>query len=441
MAHFNRLWVTPVLLLTTSSAAPAATLTAQQILQQFNAVIFNNFTTRSGVEGRTVVGGDMTGGASFDINLRAAQTSAYGALTVWGNQTSSTQYNINNGGDSSPTNNAGVVVGGSNAGGFTLNGYGDIYVGGASTNAGKTLSAARGNVTAGGGNSGDISAGGSVFINGTNSGTINAGTGTVSINGTNTGTINNASAAVKINGDTGNVSINNAPLTYSGNKTGSVNATGSSTVTHASVTLAAPASPLGAFAATFKDTLTALSTSLKNVAADGKSTAASGLVSGTQTETITARPNASGQAVLAVNTSYFQPNSNVVINLNGATSVIINVNVDTCSGTTCNYTFASSTHFMNDAAYADKVVWNFANATGLNFNTMFGGTVLAPLASVTNVTPIEGTLIAASFTGGGELHSYSYTGSFPSSGSTSVPEPSSALLFGLAFAALSARRR
>jgi hypothetical protein len=81
------------------------------------------------------------------------------------------------------------------------------------------------------------------------------------------------------------------------------------------------------------------------------------------------------------------------------------------------------------------VVWNFVNATGLTFGTMFGGAVLAPLATVTNSNQIDGTLIANNFTGGGELHSYAFTGNLPS-----VPEPSGIMTFGFGLASLGSMR-
>jgi putative adhesin len=171
------------------------------------------------------------------------------------------------------------------------------------------------------------------------------------------------------------------------------------------------------------------------LAPDGHSTAVYN--GGNNKVTINAVPNASGRAVLAINTSLFHPNSTVTINLNGATSVFIDTNVDTCAGANCTYTFASSINFSNPTSYAEQVVWNFVNATGLNFGTMFGGTILAPLASVTNSNQIDGTLIAMNFNGAGELHSYAYTGTLPTA---SIPEPSTGMVFGFGLAWLGAMR-
>jgi len=65
---------------------------------------------------------------------------------------------------------------------------------------------------------------------------------------------------------------------------------------------------------------------------------------------------------------------------------------------------------------------------------------LAPLAAVTNDAPIDGTLVANSETGNGELHSDPYTGTLPG-GSRYVPEPASLGILGIGLAGLAAVRR
>lgn len=100
--------------------AEAAPMTAAQALSQFNAIVLGDFTSNSDVEGRLVVGGNLTGGATFYNNPRGA-ASPYAAINVAGNSTGSGPYNVNNGGS--------VVIGGTNASRFNLNGGGTLSTG------------------------------------------------------------------------------------------------------------------------------------------------------------------------------------------------------------------------------------------------------------------------------------------------------------------------
>ena len=458
--------------------AGAATLSASGILSQFNAVVFGNFSTTSDVEGLTVVGGNVTGGASFDTNPASVRSSAFAGLTVYGNETSGATFNINNGG--------GAVIAGTNAANLNLNGGGNAYVGSANTGS-INASSGSGSITVGGSNSGTLTAGSSssVFVGaansanisvtsgagtasvlgnnsatvslagggtvyaGSNSGTVSVsgGSGTVSVNGSNTSqlTLNNGGTAT-INGNTGNVNLNGGSLTYTGSQTGNLNLNGGATSQHvSSVNITAPTAPastLGSFASTFQAPLTALSSQLNGVAANS-SVAVSG-----NSIAFNAAPNTSGVAVFDVNTSLFTNNSTVTLNLDGATSVIINVNVDSCAQNACAFTFGSSVNFSNPTSYADDVLWNFVNATGLTFSDEFGGTVLAPLATVTNNAPIDGTLVADDYVGNGELHSHPYAGTLPggaiqppTGGSNPIPEPASLVTLGIGVAGLAGVRR
>jgi choice-of-anchor A domain-containing protein len=479
---FTRWKLLPIALIGLALESPtpagAATLSASNILSQFNAVVFGNFSSTSDVEGLTVVGGNVTGGASFDINPASAAASAYAGLTVYGNETSGATFNVNNGG--------GVAIAGTNAGNLTLNGGGTAYVGSGNTGS-INASSGSGSITIGGSNSGTLTAGSSssVFVGGANSGNIsvtngsgtvsvlgansatvalsgggtvytgsnggtvsvNGGSGTVSINASNTNqlTLNNGGRAT-INGNTGNVNLNGGSLTYTGSQTGNLNLNGGATSQHvSSVTITPPAAPvstLGSFASTFQAPMTALSSQLNGVAANS-SVAVSG-----NSIAFNAAPNSSGVAVFDVNTSLFTNNSTVTLNLDGATSVIINVNVDSCVQNACAFTFGSSVNFSNPTGYADDVLWNFVNATGLTFSDEFGGTVLAPLATVTNKAPIDGTLVADDYVGNGELHSHPYIGTLPGGtlqppggGSNPIPEPASLVTLGIGMAGLAAVRR
>ena len=286
-----------------AGAAQAAPLSAEQILCRFNAVILGDFTSGHDVEGRLVVGGDLTGGATFYNQPRGGSIAGYGAVNVRGDVAPGT-YNVDNGGS--------VVVGGSNAGHFNLNG----------------------------------------------GGTLSTGT--------------------------------------------------------ANVTLSDFVTPLSALVGK----LTALATNSTVLAADPNNVA------------FNAVPDASGLAVFSTTTAVLESARNLVVNLNGADTVVVNV-----SGTRFNDTANFNAGFDVNT----RVIWNFFEATSLHFG-FWHGSVLAMNAAVSNFTPIEGTLVAASFNGGGELHDYGFRGRLPSD-PVPVPEPGTLGLMAMGLAGLAVARR
>jgi choice-of-anchor A domain-containing protein len=342
----------------TTGRAGATTLTDNQIFNRFNAVIFTNFSSSSDVQGRTVVGGNInSGGTKFEINSGLA-ASSFGALTVYGSVSGST-FQANNGG--------GIAIAGSNSANFNLNG-GSATIGG--SNSGNM--SATGSLTVAGANSGTVSLtnGGSVYLGSNGSGgnfsVSGGGTTTVAINGNNAGTVTLANGStLSLNGsNTGTIYANGGSVNYTGTQGNVTNVNGGTVTKVSSLAQTAPTSTLGSFATTFQTPLTQLSTQLKGVAANSTATVSNGAL------TFNANPNSSGIAAFAVNTSQFNGASSVAINLDGATSVIINVNVDSCVANVC--TLAPSVNFNNDTSYAGTVLWNFVNATNLNFTTEIG---------------------------------------------------------------------
>ena len=424
-----------VLALTTGQAA-ATPLTNSQIFSQFNAVIFNNFSANSEVEGRTVVGGNFTGGSNFQTRT-GLTASAFGALSVYGNVTGSGSLNIDNGGS--------IALAGSNNASFNLNSGGSAFIGGSNGGA-VTVNGGSGSLSVIGANSGALSlaSGGSVYVGNGNTANItaNGNSTTLGINGNTSGSVslNNGSRLSLKGSNTGTIELNGGSLTYTGSAGNVTNANGGSTTKAARLNLTAPTSTLGSFATTFQAPLTALSSQLNGVAANSTASLSNGAL------TFNASPNAGGVAVFDVNTSLFSGASSVVINLDGAASVIINVNVDSCVTNVC--TFAPTANFQSPTGYASTVLWNFVNATNLNFTTEFGGSILAPVATVSNSVSIDGTLVAANDASSshGELHLYGYTGTFPGTSgsagnSTPAPEPASLALIGSGIAGLAAVRR
>ena len=112
-----RLWGPAILLGSTAFAAQAQTLTAEQILSEFNAVIIDNFNTTSDVEGR-LVAGNIQSGATFYNNPSpqsgASAFQAINALTISG----CSSCNVNNGGNVNYVN--------SNSGSYNFNGGGAL---------------------------------------------------------------------------------------------------------------------------------------------------------------------------------------------------------------------------------------------------------------------------------------------------------------------------
>lgn len=66
--------------------------------------------------------------------------------------------------------------------------------------------------------------------------------------------------------------------------------------------------------------------------------------------------------------------------------------------------FLSDAMFSQKSDIATKVIWNFYEATSIAFGAEFWGTVLAPYASVSNNNALNGSVVVASFTQGGEVH-------------------------------------
>ena len=119
--------------------------------------------------------------------------------------------------------------------------------------------------------------------------------------------------------------------------------------------------------------------------------------------------------------------SNIRFNIgSGVTGVIVDVK--------SNFTEPGGLNW-NGTPQRD-VLFNFSNATKVTVGN-WEASVLAPKATVgiTGGGALNGTLVAANFTGGGELHNFTYDGALP------VPEPGMLPAFGAALAGLALLRR
>jgi choice-of-anchor A domain-containing protein len=166
--------------------------------------------------------------------------------------------------------------------------------------------------------------------------------------------------------------------------------------------ISAPPNTIGDFETAFNTFSTALS----------KLTATSTLPKVDNNEVIKATPNANGIAVFDITAAQLDAIPSYKIDLNGASTVIFNVD-----GSTVNF----NANAESGATPADNIIWNFYDATKVNFGTLIAGSVLAPLGHVVNNNQIDGTLVAASWNGVGELHEYAFSGKDPLP--PGVPEP------------------
>lgn len=243
---------------------------------------------------------------------------------------------------------------------------------------------------------------------------------TVGGNVTASGYVNvNGGGNAVVAGNVKNLNMNGGTAYIGGNVTGTVNGN-----KVPGATVAVP---------DFSQTLLDLSSQLQTLATNSSIAVASNRA------TFNATPDAAGRAVFDIaNANFFDGIGEIAFNLNGATTVIVNVELTTAT---------IAENFLGGAAtaIADKVLWNFSAATSLAFNAEFGGSVLAPRASVTNSISLDGTLVAAQLTQRGELHQYAYTGSLPVANAalvTRIDEPADWALLGVAaLAGFGTRRR
>lgn len=100
-----------------ATTAFADAISANTILQDFNAVIYSGASTSADIEGAAVVGGNFSGATMYN-NPTSGVPSGYGALTVYGN---------NNGGNLNINNGGSAYIGGTNNGKINFNGGGGFY--------------------------------------------------------------------------------------------------------------------------------------------------------------------------------------------------------------------------------------------------------------------------------------------------------------------------
>jgi choice-of-anchor A domain-containing protein len=250
----------------------------------------------------------------------------------------------------------------------------------------------------------------------------------------NTGPDVSSPEGALIGGAAGTVNINGSPASLIvGGKVGNFNPNGDTYHSQAGPTIAAG---IATQTAAFTTDLEALSTVL------GKLTS-TGSVTDTDPNdfTLTAKPNAAGYEVIDVSAAVLASAKTIIYAFSSAVPTIINV-----TGAK-GYSFTDLANNNNGDAYASSVLWNFEGATTVDLQRQEEGGVLAPYATVSNVTPIEGSVAAASFDQGGEVHLGTFLGDkgLTMRVTSGVPEPATWTMLiggvGLVGAALRSRRR
>jgi choice-of-anchor A domain-containing protein len=394
-----------------SGVASASTgLTAQQILEQFNLVTLGNVTSSSHVDGRSYIGGTLTGsGAVFAMHPQDIAPSTYAGLTVAGSA-SGLQVTSN-----------GAVIGGDLSNYSTIN-SGTAYVGGSATSA--TFNGAayvKGNA------SGYSTFNQTAYVGGNATSSSFNGTAYVAGNATS----NNFNRATYV---AGNAQSNTFGGGYLIGGTATSNNLNSSQLSSAPSLPTIPATVAAATSTDFATTLTSLSNSASKLT--GNSTWS--IDSASKTVTFTAVADANKLAVFDLSSlsSTYYSGYKFLFSLGSAKTVIMNV------AATGTLDFSSSFDDMGGYAtmedMASKVIWNFNGVSDLTTERQFRGSILATSAHLTNNQNIEGVVMVNTLTQKNEIHATAFAGNV-----SAVPEPETyaMLLGGLALMAGIARRR
>jgi PEP-CTERM putative exosortase interaction domain len=322
----------------TGALAAQSSLSALDIMQQFNLVVFGSASSTSDVDGRSFIGGSVNGGTYATTTLT---TSSYPGLIVKGSASNVT------------VNYQGAVVGGSIA----------------------------------------------------------------------NSTINNGSSAIM--GSSSNTSYNGSGVTYVAGvvQGGNVNQKRLASLSQNASLQQAVTTTDSLTSSTVKSSLGSLSSQLSKLQATDSYT-----VNNKNKVTFNATANQSGIAVIDLtgsDSSTLTAFKEFAFNVDKSISTLI-FNVDST-----NVSIAANFLAGSSQKLASNIIWNFYNATQISLSNQFGGSILAPNASLTNYNEINGGVYVNSLTQRGAINLATFNGVLPA-----VPEPETYLLLGVGMALL-----
>lgn len=448
----------------TGAMAAGSAIDGLNTMRALNLIVLGNYDARSDVEGKTYVGGNVTGGASLGIgssaNGQGQAVSDFLTVSIGGSNFANLNVNSGNYGAAAPDHLGAYVVGA--PGNLNINAPNATVKIGGSINGNINLSQGTsldvvGNLGAVSGNgSNTIRVGGSAGT----SGSVNISNGASSI--AVVGNLSNANLAANsvntVGGNANNINgSNNAKLYVGGSITGNANTNGGTFTSNYAFAgpVPAPTVPVvGSLAATTQqiaDDVKALSTALGGLTIVSNP---STITYGSQGPTFHAVDGGNGFALFNVTESIFNYAEFNYDFANTTLPVVINVtnsNSLVSAAKSATYNWNANPVGGANNQHNQQVIWNFLDAGTLNLNRQVQGSILAPYATVRNASDVNGSVVAAVFNQGGEVHLGTVRG-FDLDGKLrppvtppvgGVPEPAiwAQLIAGFGLAGIALRRR